>query len=92
MSLSELIAECNAVNIGPVGGRSDLRDALKDARKERDAWERIARRRLAELVSVQRELEALKRALEGGAIWTPSHVGGAQYAAPGSPASVFNFE
>jgi hypothetical protein len=79
MSLAELIAERNAENIGPVGGRADLKDALKDAKAERDAWERVARRRLAELVSVQRELEALKRALEGGVIWTPSHVGGSHY-------------
>ena len=53
--------------LGPVGGLADLRDALSDVMAERDAWERIARRRLAEIAELQRELDALRRSAEGGA-------------------------
>ena len=53
--------------LGSVGSMADLRDALADVTAERDAWERIARRRLAEIVELQRELDALRRSAEGGA-------------------------
>lgn len=67
-SFMEALEERGAEDLGPVNGPEDLRDALADALAETRAWERLARRRLAQLVEAQRELEVLRRAIEGGAI------------------------
>ena len=64
----DMLEEAHAEDLGPVNGLEDLQDALASAQADARAWERVARRRLAQLVEAQRELEVLRRAIEGGAV------------------------